>query len=239
VDLNRNWGGPGSGLDPWGGPYPFSEPETTALRDFLLAHPTVRVHVDLHGYVPWIMWPWAHTATHCPDHDTFLSVGTEVRDRIAAAGGGTYDIGSIYDVAYPISGCSTDYSYGELDLWAFGIETVDDRMPAICEEFLSGMLYIGRWIGDNDCNANGTLDGDDIAGGASFDCNGNGVPDECECPGELNGDCVIDLADLSQLLANYDTASGATYWDGDLTGDGAVNLADLSTLLAVYETTCD
>jgi murein tripeptide amidase MpaA len=57
VDLNRNWAGPGSGQDPWGGPYPFSEPETQHLRDFLLAHPTVRVHIDLHGYVPWIMWP--------------------------------------------------------------------------------------------------------------------------------------------------------------------------------------
>ena len=60
---------------------------------------------------------------------------------------------------------------------------------------------------------------------------------QTSCPGDLNGDNSIDLADLSILLANYG-ASGASYEDGDLTGDGNVDLADLSELLAVYGTTC-
>ncbi len=59
-----------------------------------------------------------------------------------------------------------------------------------------------------------------------------------DCPGDLNGDGEIDLADLSQLLANYGTTSGATPEQGDLNGDGAVDLSDLSALLAVYGTTC-
>ncbi|MFQ5807028.1 MAG: trypsin-like peptidase domain-containing protein [Phycisphaerae bacterium] len=58
------------------------------------------------------------------------------------------------------------------------------------------------------------------------------------CPGDLDGDNDIDLADLSTLLANYGTTSGASYEDGDLDGDGDVDLADLSALLAVYGTTC-
>ncbi len=58
------------------------------------------------------------------------------------------------------------------------------------------------------------------------------------CPGDLNDDGVIDLADLSLMLANYGVTEGALYVDGDLDGDGDVDLADLSLLLAVYGTQC-
>jgi hypothetical protein len=239
VDLNRNWAGPGSGQDPSGGPYPFSEPETADLRDFLLENSNVRVHVDIHGYVPYIMWPWAHIAEHCPDHNSFLGIGTEMRNRVAASGGGTYQIGTIYELMwYPVSGCSTNYSYGVLDLWAIAIEVVDADMPDICEEFLTSLLYVGQWIDEHDCNANGVLDSEDIAAGTSFDHNDNGVLDECECPGELDGDGTVGLSDLALLLSNYGMLEGATYHDGDLTDDGAVNLSDLSALLAVYGTPC-
>ncbi len=181
VDLNRNWAGPGAGQDPWGGAFPFSEPETGALRDFFLSHPTVRVHLDLHGYVPWIIWPWAHIPDHCADHAQFEAVGIELRDRIAASGGGTYTIGTIYSVVpYPTSGTSANYSYGVLDLWAFGMEVVHADMPDICQEFLTAMLYLGQWIRETDCNGNGVDDVDDIAAGTSPDDDGNGIPDECE-----------------------------------------------------------
>jgi hypothetical protein len=60
-----------------------------------------------------------------------------------------------------------------------------------------------------------------------------------DCPGDLDGDRDIDLADLAVLLAHYPTESGATYADGDIDEDGDVDLADLATLLAVYDTTCD
>jgi len=59
------------------------------------------------------------------------------------------------------------------------------------------------------------------------------------CPGDLDGDHDIDLADLAGLLANYGTTSGMTPADGDLDLDGDVDIADLAALLAVYGTTCD
>ena len=59
-----------------------------------------------------------------------------------------------------------------------------------------------------------------------------------ECPGDLNGDNLVDLSDLQQLLSNYGMTGGAAYEDGDLNGDGSVNLADLQALLAAYGTSC-
>jgi hypothetical protein len=59
-----------------------------------------------------------------------------------------------------------------------------------------------------------------------------------ECPGDLDGDQQVALSDLTQLLAHYGTASGATLADGDLDGDGDVDLSDLTALLASYGTTC-
>ncbi len=60
----------------------------------------------------------------------------------------------------------------------------------------------------------------------------------CTLLGDLNGDGVIDLLDLSQLLAHFGTLSGATYEDGDLNGDGAVDLLDLSELLIGFGSSC-
>lgn len=88
------------------------------------------------------------------------------------------------------------------------------------------------------------------------DYNGNGIPDACEesCPNpgdsvnycgadiDGSGDCIVNLADLAQLLANYGMTTGATHEDGDLEppgGDGDIDLADLATLLGQYGDDCN
>ena len=58
-----------------------------------------------------------------------------------------------------------------------------------------------------------------------------------ECPEDLNGDGLIDLADLAILLGNYGLP-GMGPEDGDLNDDGTIDLADLSQLLGVYGTAC-
>lgn len=59
-----------------------------------------------------------------------------------------------------------------------------------------------------------------------------------QLPGDLDGDCDVDLSDLTGLLSNFGTASGATREMGDFDGDGDVDLSDLTTLLANYGQTC-
>lgn len=54
--------------------------------------------------------------------------------------------------------------------------------------------------------------------------------------GDINGDNVVDLADLAELLANYGDGSPVA---GDLDNDGDVDLTDLAQLLANYGSNCN
>ena len=77
-----------------------------------------------------------------------------------------------------------------------------------------------------DCNANGTPDDQDIAGGFSQDCDGDGVPDECQSDGD--GDGVIDAcdgcpADAAKVAPG---ACGCGVADTDRDGDGVPDCDD-------------
>lgn len=63
-------------------------------------------------------------------------------------------------------------------------------------------------------------------------------PAETACPGDLNNDLTVDITDLTSLLSNFGTASGANLQDGDLDGDGDVDITDLATLLSLFGTAC-
>ena len=58
------------------------------------------------------------------------------------------------------------------------------------------------------------------------------------CPGDLNADGQVNLADLATLLGHFGTLSGATPAQGDTDGDGDVDLSDLTLLLANFGTSC-
>lgn len=51
-----------------------------------------------------------------------------------------------------------------------------------------------------------------------------------QVPGDVNGDGVVNLADLNLVLANFATPGT----DGDANGDGVVDLADLNLVLANF-----
>lgn len=61
------------------------------------------------------------------------------------------------------------------------------------------------------------------------------VPAECQpepgCTGDLNGDGVVDVADMLALLGQWGSCSGC---DADLNGDVVVDVADLLILLSAW-----
>ncbi len=112
---------------------------------------------------------------------------------------------------------------------------------------------------ENDCNNNGTEDAIDIAMGTSEDCNNNGVPDECDiadmtsedcnmngvpdecdridCPGDTNGDGLVNFDDLNNVLGSWNTMDNLC--GGDVTGEGSVNFDDLNLVLANWGNDCN
>jgi hypothetical protein len=52
--------------------------------------------------------------------------------------------------------------------------------------------------------------------------------------GDLDGDGVVGLADLAELVANYGASGHVLYDNGDLDRDGDVDSNDLKRLLRVY-----
>lgn len=56
----------------------------------------------------------------------------------------------------------------------------------------------------------------------------------CVC--DVDGNGVVELADLAILLGHFGGSGGPS--DGDQNGDGSVDLADLALLLSAFGTTC-
>ena len=57
-----------------------------------------------------------------------------------------------------------------------------------------------------------------------------------EDDGDLNGDGLINVSDLLEVLAEFGCTSGC---NADLTGDDNVNSSDTLALLGVFGTSCD
>ncbi len=80
------------------------------------------------------------------------------------------------------------------------------------------------------------FDRDEIDAG-SDPADPDSVPPPPGCPGDTNGDNLVNSADLSVLLAQFGTSvdpgTGA-----DFNGDGSVDSADLSVLLGSFGTSC-
>ncbi|MCK4305431.1 MAG: hypothetical protein KAY24_14435 [Candidatus Eisenbacteria sp.] len=137
VDLNRNyawqWGGTGASHDPlevtYCGPFAFSEPETQAMRELYYAELPVFT-VDYHSYAEAVLWPYGYeSCVNAPDDGTLEEIGTGIASLIPRWGGsGTY--ASMRSGAfYPAAGTSSDWEYGELNVFAYTIETCTCLYP--------------------------------------------------------------------------------------------------------------
>ena len=133
VDLNRNfgfgWGGEGASTDPgsdiYRGTSAFSEPETQIFRDFVIANPRIRTHIDFHSFSQLILTPWGYTRTACDDADLYESITADMVSALFAPYSMTYIAGPTYTTIYPASGGAHDWSYGERNILGITIELRD------------------------------------------------------------------------------------------------------------------
>lgn len=59
------------------------------------------------------------------------------------------------------------------------------------------------------------------------------------CPGDINGDGVVNLDDFAILAVNFGSGPGSTLSHGDLNGDGSVNLDDFAILAVNFGNDCN
>jgi hypothetical protein len=83
----------------------------------------------------------------------------------------------------------------------------------------------------SDCNANGELDVCDIASGESNDVNENEIPDICECLEDVNGDFLVNVADVLAVIADWGNTANVP---ADVNNDGIVDVQDLLAIVAAW-----
>ena len=144
VNLNRNYG------DPWflayllpvqyslpfilpdssfnyRGPYPFSENETKAVKNFAETH-NISISISYHTYGEFILYPWMHTSKPTPDEALFISVG----ENISRINNYELEIGTTYLIPRygGTLGSSENWLYREQGVLAYTIELCKERAPS-------------------------------------------------------------------------------------------------------------
>lgn len=134
TDPNRNWGykwgGKGASTNPctetYRGPYAFSEPETRAVRDFILTRRyDIDMYLTFHSYGQMFLHPWGYERV-----DFYGEAELERMGRVGASGarsmGGGYRVGSAAKILYPASGGSDDWAKGGAGIkYSYTIELPD------------------------------------------------------------------------------------------------------------------
>ena len=187
VDLNRNFpvafGGEGSSGNPSSGNYrgeaPFSEPESAAIRDLAQAVAPVLAVVDVHSFGQLVLYPWGFGLDPAPA-DQALAAAADAFTEALVAPYGTEYVALQGAGFYPASGNIMDWAYGELGVYAYGLELrpggdaeapegfvlpPEDIIP-VCDELLEGVLALASEIADADAPGAGD-DGAASVGGST------------------------------------------------------------------------
>lgn len=162
VDLNRNysyqWGGPGSSGDTFSeiyrGPYPFSEPETQAVRDFLQQQ-FPKALISYHNYGQLILYPWGFTHEPAPDKALLDSLAVIMAHKIRSVHGKNY-VPDQASTLYLSSGDTADWLYALLSIPAYTVELrpesynpgfllPEGQIQSTFEENLPAALFLIHW----------------------------------------------------------------------------------------------
>jgi len=164
VDLNRNWadhwGGDGSSgipsSDTYRGTAPFSEPETTATKNFLLQFAPIKGAIDFHSYSQLILRPYGWTSRPPPNEAEGKLVGDTMRARILAVFGKAYSSIPSYNL-YVTSGSAQDWYYGQAavplsftielrDTGQYGFQLPANQILPTAQENWAAVKYFANYI---------------------------------------------------------------------------------------------
>jgi hypothetical protein len=216
VDPNRNyshrWGRPGSTSNPnsgtYRGPSPFSEPETSALRDFALANPQIRAHNDVHSYGNYILFPWCQLTQKSPDHAEYAALGDAMSQLIEDADGGKWRVGPVSTTLYLVSGGSVDWFYTQTDAISFSYELRGGSFAPGASQIIPGSREtIGATLHH-----------------AAY------VADHSSFRADLDGDCDFDYDDIIAFL----TAYAGQEPEADFTTDGSFDIDDVLAFIEAF-----
>ncbi|XP_077990877.1 carboxypeptidase B-like [Glandiceps talaboti] len=120
TDPNRNfdyaWSEPGASSNPCSSTYhgsaPFSESETKAISDWILANKP-DWYIDCHSYSQMWLSPWGYTYDYPEDLEIQNRTNKASVDALEAMYGTKYTYGPIAETIYMVSGGSIDWAYGE------------------------------------------------------------------------------------------------------------------------------
>ncbi|CAL8102669.1 unnamed protein product [Orchesella dallaii] len=164
TDPNRNWGfkwgGPGSSGNPceqtYRGPKPFSEPETSAVANAVLARRNqIKMYLTFHSYSQLWLLPWSYTRQRPSDYSELQRLGLIGARALASTYGTRYRVGSAPEILYEAAGGSDDWAKGaagikysytlELrDTGTYGFALPARQITATGEETLRGVAATAR-----------------------------------------------------------------------------------------------
>ncbi|XP_049875903.1 carboxypeptidase B-like [Pectinophora gossypiella] len=174
VDLNRNfgynWGQCGVDAIPLGDPNhqnyrglePFSEPETSAIKNLILYSGTpFKIFLTFHAYSEVISFPWCFTSDPCPDYVNLIEGGATMAKAMYDTTGRMYKVGNFKDIMYFASGTSIDWSYGtakipfsylvELRSKEHRFQLPREEILDCCKETLAGVLALAEFVEKKKC----------------------------------------------------------------------------------------
>ena len=167
VDLNRNFpvafGGEGSSGNPNAGNYrgeaPFSEPESAAIRDLAQAIGPLLALIDVHSFGQLVLYPWGFGLDAAPAERALTPAAATLADGLAGPYATEY-VALQGAAFYPASGNIMDWAYGELGVYAYGLELrpgqdaeapegfvlpPEDIIP-VCDELFEGVLGLAKEV---------------------------------------------------------------------------------------------
>lgn len=166
VDPNRNygfaWGHDNTGSSPnpvsevYRGTSAFSEPETAAVRDFILSR-NFGSMISYHSFSQVIMYPWSYADIPTTQEASLADLTDHMAGLIASVNGRIYAAGRSAGMMYLVNGDTADWAYAATGMAALCLElppvetyegaffNAEEEIAGIFAENLPAMLYLVDW----------------------------------------------------------------------------------------------